>query len=81
MGTGPNGEDIYSPLNKLVPMLNPDDIEIDGWDISSVNLAEAVERARVLEPSVQQQVRQYLLKIKPRPSIYDPDFIASNQVR
>lgn len=52
---------------------------MDGWDISNYNLAEAVERAQVLEPSLQQQLKSQLAAMKPRPSIYDPDFIAANQ--
>lgn len=52
---------------------------IGSWDISSANLAEAVERAQVLEPGLQQQLKSQLSVLKPRPSIYDPDFIAANQ--
>lgn len=34
----------------------------------------------MLDISVQDQLRPYLEKLKPRPSIYCPDFIAANQV-
>lgn len=50
-----------------------------GWDISSRNLAVACEDARVLDISIQDQLRPFLSKLKPRPSIYCPDFIAANQ--
>lgn len=80
LGTGRNGEDIFAPLNAVLPMVHPDDIAIDGWDISGLNIAEAVERACVLEPTIQQQLKPHLQKMKPRPSIYDHDFIAANQV-
>ena len=50
-----------------------------GWDISSNDLATACENARVLDISIQDQLRPYLSKLKPRPSIYCPDFIAANQ--
>lgn len=73
-------EDIYVPVSSMLPMLNPDDIEIDGWDISSVNLAEAMTRAKVLDVNIQQQLRTYMERMRPRKSIYYPDFIASNQV-
>lgn len=59
--------------------MNPDDIVVDGWDISSYNLAEAMERAQVLEPALQQQLKSQMAEMKPRASIYDPDFIAANQ--
>lgn len=50
-----------------------------GWDISSRNIAVACEDARVLDISIQDQLRPFLSKLKPRPSIYCPDFIAANQ--
>lgn len=50
-----------------------------GWDISARNLAAACEDARVLDISIQDQLRPFLSKLKPRPSIYCPDFIAANQ--
>jgi len=50
-----------------------------GWDISSRNIAKACEEARVLDISIQDQLRPILCKLKPRPSIYCPDFIAANQ--
>lgn len=50
-----------------------------GWDINSANLAEACERAAVLDIQIQDALRPQLIKMKPRPSIYCPDFIAANQ--
>ena len=50
-----------------------------GWDINSANLAEACERAAVLDVQIQDALRPRLAKLKPRPSIYCPDFIAANQ--
>ena len=44
-----------------------------------MNMADAMERAKVLDWGLQQQLRPYLEKLKPRPSIYCPDFIAANQ--
>jgi myo-inositol-1-phosphate synthase len=52
---------------------------IGGWDISGLNMAEAMERAQVLPYDLQRQLVPYLKDIKPLPSIYDPDFIAANQ--
>lgn len=44
-----------------------------------MNLAESMERAQVLDVALQDQLKESLSKLKPRPSIYDPDFIAANQ--
>ena len=50
-----------------------------GWDITSLNIADSMERAKVLDYDLQRQLRPYLQHMKPRPSIYYPDFIAANQ--
>ncbi|KAF7272703.1 hypothetical protein GWI33_014535 [Rhynchophorus ferrugineus] len=70
---------IFIPLAHLLPTVNPNDIAIDGWDISGMNLAEATERAQVLEPSLQQQLKPYLINMKPRAAIFNQGFIAENQ--
>lgn len=55
------------------------DSVVDGWDISNLNIGEAMKRAEVLDVGVQDQVYKQLSNMKPRRSIYDPDFIAANQ--
>ena len=50
-----------------------------GWDISSRDIAQACEDARVLDIGLQDQLHPFLCELKPRPSIYCPDFIAANQ--
>lgn len=50
-----------------------------GWDISSLNLAEAMRRAEVLDWALQEQLWPHMEQMKPRPSIYIPEFIAANQ--
>lgn len=50
-----------------------------GWDISSMDLGHAMERAQVFEWCLQEQLRPYMSHMKPRPSIYIPEFIAANQ--
>lgn len=52
---------------------------VPGWDISSMDLGHAMERAQVFEWSLQEQLRPYMSHMKPRPSIYIPEFIAANQ--
>lgn len=72
-------EDVYVPFKSLLPMVDPNDLVIDGWDISSLNIAAATKRARVLDLDLQNKLEKYLKHLKPRPSIYDESFIASNQ--
>jgi myo-inositol-1-phosphate synthase len=78
LGTGKEG-DVFVPFNSLLPMVHPNDIVLDGWDISSLDLAQATQRAQVLDYQLMTQVLPHLKQFKPRPSIYIPDFIAANQ--
>lgn len=53
---------------------------VDGWDICIDNIGDAMRKAKVLDVGLQDQVYDKLSKLNPRPSIYDPDYIAANQV-
>ncbi|CAH1973687.1 unnamed protein product [Acanthoscelides obtectus] len=79
MGLVYTRDNVHVPFCNLLPMVHPDDIVIDGWDISSRTLAEAMERAQVLEPALQEQLKPHMRNMKPRPSMYFPDYIAANQ--
>ena len=52
-GTAADGSDVYIPFHSIIPMVRPDDIIFDGWDISSLNLADSMERAQVLNYNLQ----------------------------
>ena len=67
-------------MSSMLPMVNPDDIELDGWDISNFNLADAMERAKVLDINLQTQLKPHMVGLVPKKSLYYPDFIAANQV-
>ena len=73
------GKEINIPFHNVLPMVHPNDLVIGGWDISGMNLAEAMDRAAVLEPTLKNQVKKEMAEMKPLPSIYYPDFIAANQ--
>ncbi|KAI9730848.1 MAG: Myo-inositol-1-phosphate synthase [Cirrosporium novae-zelandiae] len=80
LGTNSNtGKEINIPFHDLLPMVHPNDLVISGWDISGMNLADAMDRAAVLEPSLKGLVREEMAAMKPLRSIYYPDFIAANQ--
>lgn len=73
------GKEIHIPFHDLLPMVHPNDLVVGGWDISGMNLSEAMDRAKVLSPSLKSLVRKEMSLMKPLPSIYYPDFIAANQ--
>lgn len=73
------GKEINVPFHNVLPMVHPNDLVIGGWDISGMNLAQAMDRAAVLEPTLKDMVKKEMAEMKPLPSIYYPDFIAANQ--
>jgi myo-inositol-1-phosphate synthase len=60
-------------------MLHPNDIVIGGWDMNGANLYDAMRRACVFDYELQEKLKSKMIKLKPLPSIYYPDFIAANQ--
>jgi myo-inositol-1-phosphate synthase len=72
-------KDVNIPFQNVLPMVHPNDLVIGGWDISGMNLADAMDRAAVLEPTLKAQVHKEMSAMVPLPSIYYPDFIAANQ--
>jgi len=80
LGINPEtGEEVFVPMKNVLPMVDPNNIVWGGWDINAANLADAMERAKVLEWDLQRQLIPHMKDIKPLPSIYIPDFIAANQ--
>ncbi|ORY59620.1 myo-inositol-1-phosphate synthase [Pseudomassariella vexata] len=80
LGTDPETmKEVSIPFHGVLPMVHPNDLVIGGWDISRMNLADAMDRAAVLEPTLKAQVKKEMAGMVPLPSIYYPDFIAANQ--
>ena len=79
LGSNKEGDAVHMPLSRLMPMVHPNDLVVGGWDISKLNLAESMERARVLPYDLQRKLKPHMEKLVPLPSIYFPDFIAANQ--
>ena len=79
IGVDADGNDVYAPFNSIVPFVNPNDLVVDGWDISGMELDQAMKRAKVLDVTLQKQLVPHLKGKKPMESIYYPDFIAANQ--
>lgn len=79
LGDGENGERVFIPFHNMLPMVNPNDLVIGGWDISSLDLSSSIKRAKVLDYNLQVQLDPHMKDLKPLPSIYAPNFIAANQ--
>ena len=72
-------KDVHKPIKELIPMANPVDFEISGWDIKAENLYESAVRSKVLEPTLLEQLKEEMEQINPLPAILNPDYIAANQ--
>jgi len=79
IGSNAAGKEVHIPFSSILPMSKPDELVIGGWDINGANIAEAMNRACVLDYDLQRQIAPALAHMKPMPSIYYPDFIAANQ--
>ncbi|CCF58783.1 hypothetical protein KAFR_0F01860 [Kazachstania africana CBS 2517] len=79
LGIDSEGNDVFAPFNSILPMVNPNDFVVSGWDINDENLFMAMQRAKVLEYDLQSKLKPYMESYKPLKSIYYPDFIAMNQ--
>ena len=79
VGSSADGKNVHVPFKNIAPMVSPNDLVIGGWDISKMNLADAMHRAEVLEWDLQRQLVPYMKDFVPLPSVYYPDFIAANQ--
>jgi myo-inositol-1-phosphate synthase len=47
MGVGEDGQEVFVPFKDVLPIAEPDDFAIGGWDISGMNLSKAMDRAQV----------------------------------
>lgn len=79
MGVTDDLKEVYVPLKSMIPMVSPNDLVIGGWDCSSVNLGDAMERAQVLEVELQQKLYAQMKEVTPLPAIFDLNFVAMNQ--
>ncbi|VDK19575.1 unnamed protein product [Anisakis simplex] len=50
---------VYVPFNKLLPMVDPNELVIDGWDINGANLFEAIQRAKVISFKCENECGQF----------------------
>lgn len=47
LGQSTTGATVHIPFKKMLPMVEPNDFILGGWDISSMNLADAMARSKV----------------------------------
>jgi len=62
-------------IKDFVPLAGLDDLVFAGWDIFEDSAYQAATNAKVLEPSLLEQVREPLEKIKPMKAVFDHEYI------
>lgn len=70
---------VHCPVKELAPLMSMEQIVMGGWDINAMNIYESTLRAQVLQPEFIDKIRPEVEQMKPLPSVYYADFIASNQ--
>jgi myo-inositol-1-phosphate synthase len=78
MGTVRLGKrtDNRSPkISDVVPLAKLDDLVFGGWDIFNDDCYAAARTAGVIEPSLLEQVRPELEKIRPWPAVFDQRYV------
>lgn len=79
LGFDENNNEVTAPLCDLIPFVDPTTIEVSGWDISGMNMADAMARAQVLDVTLQDELRPHMEHMVPLAGIYCEDFCAPNQ--
>jgi myo-inositol-1-phosphate synthase len=62
-------------IKDFVPLADLNDLVFGGWDIYEDNAYEAAVEAKVLEPSMLEQVRGPLSAIKPMKAVFDSEYV------
>jgi myo-inositol-1-phosphate synthase len=78
MGTvrlGKRTEGRSPKISDIVPLAGLDDLVFGGWDIFEDDCYAAARTAGVLEPSLLEQVRPDLEKIRPWPAVFDQRYV------
>jgi myo-inositol-1-phosphate synthase len=72
---GKRTENRYPLIKDFVPLASLNDIVFGGWDVYADNVYEAASKAKVLEPSLLQQVKPELEAIVPMKAVFDKSWV------
>src|SRR6059036_3505323 len=78
MGTvrlGKRTEGRSPKISDVVPLSSLDDLVFGGWDIFDEDCYAAARTTGVIEPSLLEQVRPELEKIRPWPAVFDRHYV------
>src|SRR5688572_25757686 len=78
MGTvrlGKRTEGRSPKIHEVVPLASLDDLVFGGWDIFEDDCYAAARTAGVLEPTLLEQIRPELERIRPWPAVFDQRYV------
>src|SRR5579859_2002522 len=78
MGTirlGKRTEGRFPKVKEFVPLAALDDLVFTGWDPFPDDMYTAARKAGVLEKELLDQIKPFLSSIKPRPAVFDHNFV------
>ena len=73
LGKRTDGRSPY--IRDFVPLAGLNDLVFGGWDIYEDSAYDAAINAKVLEPSLLEQVREPMQAIRPMKAVFDPNYI------
>jgi myo-inositol-1-phosphate synthase len=62
-------------INEFVPLAGVQDLVFGGWDIYEDSAYQAAANAKVLDPSLLQQLHEPLEAIRPMKAVFDPEYV------
>ena len=74
---GKRTENRYPKIKDFVPLADLNDIVFGGWDLYEDNVYEAASKARVLEQSLLDAVKDELEAIKPMKAVFDRSYVTN----
>jgi myo-inositol-1-phosphate synthase len=63
------------PIRELVPIAPLDNLRFGAWDIVSEDAATVADRTGVLSKEHVDSVRPFLQTIRPKPGVFDPEYV------
>ncbi|MDZ4798930.1 MAG: inositol-3-phosphate synthase [Bryobacteraceae bacterium] len=73
LGKRTDGRSPY--IRDFVPLAGLDDLVFGGWDIFEDTAYEAAQNAKVLEPSLLEQVKEPMQAIRPMAAVFDQNYV------
>jgi myo-inositol-1-phosphate synthase len=72
---GKRTENRYPLIKDFVPLASLNEIVFGGWDVYSDNVYEAAVKAKVLEPTLLNSIKEELQALKPMKAVFDKTYI------